>query len=170
MTFQNIDLSSWDTLCMYVCIYSIYIYIPKFLRVGAGKSLAQPGRIHATTTKLGIYSTYSPWSSVHFLACCSNLCSDLRVGRKMSNFQSFFQSREQVVVRQGQIRRIGVGDQDIGSPGRPVSSGLQVPGALSYKNKTPLVTFPRHFSFKVSSNCTSRDEQYSMLIVWPFGI
>jgi len=25
-----------------------------------------------------------------------------------------------------------VGDQDIGSPGRPVSSGLQVPGELGY--------------------------------------
>jgi len=46
-----------------------------------------------------------------------------------------------------------VGDQDIRSPGRPVSSGLQVPGEpgqLSYKNKTLLVTFPRRFSFKRS--------------------
>ena len=33
--------------------------------------------------------------------------SDLRVGRKMANFQLFFQSREQVVVRRGQIQRIG---------------------------------------------------------------
>ena len=33
--------------------------------------------------------------------------SDLCVGRKMTNFQLFFQSREQVVVRQGQIQRIG---------------------------------------------------------------
>jgi len=69
--------------------------------------------------------TYSPWSSKHFLARCSNFCkplkkkirklsvqpdlrgsNDLRVGRKMANFQFFFQSREQVVVRRGQIRRI----------------------------------------------------------------
>jgi len=35
--------------------------------------------------------------------------NDLRVGRKMANFQLFFQSREQVVVRWGQIRRIGGG-------------------------------------------------------------
>ena len=37
-----------------------------------------------------------------------------------------------------------MGDQETGSPGKPVSCGLQVhgePGALSYKNKTPLVTF-----------------------------
>ena len=54
-----------------------------------------------------------------------------------------------------------VGDQDTGSPGRPVSSELQVPGepgALSCKNNNPLVTFPRCFSFKMSFNCTSRDE------------
>ena len=41
-----------------------------------------------------------------------------------------------------------VGDQDSGSPGRPVSSGLQVPGelgALSYKNKTPLGDLPVAF-------------------------
>jgi len=54
-----------------------------------------------------------------------------------------------------------VGYQDIGSPGRPVSSGLQVPGELgllSCKNKTTLVNFPRRFSYKTSVNCTSRDE------------
>jgi len=34
-----------------------------------------------------------------------------------------------------------VGDQDIGNPGRPVSSGLQVPSELGRRNKTPLVTF-----------------------------
>ena len=33
--------------------------------------------------------------------------NDLRVGREMATFQLFFQSREQVVVRQGQIQRIG---------------------------------------------------------------
>ena len=33
--------------------------------------------------------------------------NDLRVGWKMATFQLFFQSREQVVVRRGQMRRIG---------------------------------------------------------------
>jgi len=33
--------------------------------------------------------------------------NDLRVGQKLVPFQLFFQSREQVVVRRGQIRRIG---------------------------------------------------------------
>jgi len=32
--------------------------------------------------------------------------NDLRLGPKMAIFQFFFQSREQVVVRRGQIRRI----------------------------------------------------------------
>ena len=32
---------------------------------GADKSLAQPGRKQATATKIGVYSTYTPWSSVH---------------------------------------------------------------------------------------------------------
>jgi len=36
-----------------------------------------------------------------------------------------------------------VGDQHFGSPGRPVSSGLQVPGEPGHCcAKTPLVTFP----------------------------
>jgi len=33
--------------------------------------------------------------------------NDLRVGRKVATFQLFIQSREQVVVRRGQIRKIG---------------------------------------------------------------
>ena len=93
---------------------------------GADKSLARTGRKQATATKLGIYPTYSPRRSIHFLARCSNFCkplktkirtlsvqtglrgsNDLRVGRKMENFQLFFRSREQVVVRRSQIRRIG---------------------------------------------------------------
>jgi hypothetical protein len=47
-------------------------------RRGADKSLAQPGRKQATATKLGIYSTYSPQSSIHFLARCSNFCKLLK--------------------------------------------------------------------------------------------
>jgi len=96
---------------------------------GADKSVARLGRKQATATKLGIYSTYSPRSSIHFLARCSNFCmplkkkththrrlsvqpglrgsNDLLVGRKMATFQVFFKFREQVVVQRGQIRRIG---------------------------------------------------------------
>jgi len=42
----------------------VYTHI---LQGSADKSLAQPGRKQATVTKLGIYSTYSPRSSIHFL-------------------------------------------------------------------------------------------------------
>jgi len=44
---------------------------------GADKSLARPGRKQATATELGIYSTYSPRSSIHFLARCSNFYKPL---------------------------------------------------------------------------------------------
>jgi len=82
---------------------------PMNIRGGVDKSLARPGRKHATATKLGIYSTYSPRTSIHFLARCFNFykslkkssvgCSlqpglrgsnDLRVGRKMATFQLYF--------------------------------------------------------------------------------
>jgi hypothetical protein len=44
----------------------------------AVKSLVLPGRKEATVTKLGIHSTYSPLSSIHFLAHCCNFCKPLR--------------------------------------------------------------------------------------------
>jgi len=50
----------------------------KLIRGGADKSLARPGRKQTTATKLGIYSTYFPRSSVHFLARCSNSCKPLQ--------------------------------------------------------------------------------------------
>jgi len=42
------------------------------LRGGADMSLALPGRKQAAAKKLGIYTTYPPRSSIHFLARCSN--------------------------------------------------------------------------------------------------
>jgi len=101
-------------------------HVVLFVRGGADKSLARPGRKQATANKLGIFSTYSPRSSIHILYHCCNFCkplnkefrrlsdqtglrgsNDLRVGRKMVTFQLFFESRQQMVVRRGQIRRIG---------------------------------------------------------------
>ena len=99
---------------------------PRTLRGGADKSLARPGRKQATAAKLGIYSTYTPRNSVHFLARCSTFCKPLKKksercpskqvsaaamgsasDEKWRPFNYFFQSREQVVVRRGQILRIG---------------------------------------------------------------
>ena len=92
---------------------------------GDDKSLTRQGRKQATATKLEIYSTYSTRSSINFLALALTFAShskklrnlsvqpefrgknDLCFGRKIANFHLFFQSRVQVVVRRGQMRRIG---------------------------------------------------------------
>jgi len=95
---------------LYMFRTGLMLIIRKYysVRGGAGKPLARRGRIQATATKLGIYSTYSPRSSIYFLASCSNFCNplkkfgrlsvqpglrgnkDLRVGQKMATFQLFF--------------------------------------------------------------------------------
>ena len=113
---------------------------------GADKSLARPGRKQATATKLGIYSTYSPRSSIHFLARCPNVCKPLNKKSegcpsnevsaaamtsasdvKWRPFNYFsIQGTGGSPTRPDPEKRVG--DQDIGSPGRPVSCGLQVPG------------------------------------------
>ena len=95
-------------------------------RGGADKPLARPGRKQATATNLGIYSTSFTRSSIHFLARCSNFSKPLKKNsegcpsnqvsaaamtsvsdEKWRSFNCFFQSREQVVVRRDQIRRMG---------------------------------------------------------------
>ena len=107
---------------------------------GADKSLAGPGRKQATTTKLRTYSTYFSRSSIHFLARCSNFCKPLkkiqkivrptRSTRRKKNVELsiVFSVQGTVGSPKGPDPENRVGDQDIGSPGRPVSSGLQVPG------------------------------------------
>jgi len=122
------------------------------IRGGADKSFARPGKKQATATKLGIYSTCSPRSSVHFLAPCSNFCkplkkkfrgfsvkpglrgsNDLRVGRKMATFQIFFSVQGTGGSPTGPVPENRVGNQNIGSPGQfllgckcPVSRGIVV--------------------------------------------
>ena len=55
--------------------------------------------------------------------------NDLRVGRKTATFQLFFFSvQETGGSPRGPDPESRVGDQDIGSWGRPVSCGLQVVG------------------------------------------
>ena len=144
------------------------------VREGADKSLARPGRKQDTANKVEIYSTYSPRSSIHFLARCFNFCKPLkkkkirmlsvqpglrgsnylRVGREMVTFQKFFQSMEQLVARGGQIRVIGwviktleaqVGQFLLGCK-CPVSRGIDV-----QEQDSPLVNFPRLFSSKYPS-------------------
>ena len=113
---------------------------------GADKSLARPGRKQTTATKLGIYSSYSPRSSVDFLAHHSYFCKRLKKIQKVSRpTRSLWQQLLPHRMKNGDlsivfsVQRNGdsltgpdpenrVGDQDTGSPERPVSSGLQVPG------------------------------------------
>ena len=121
---------------------------PKYLwGGGADNSLARRGRKQATATKLGIYSTYSPRRSIHFLARCSNFCKPLK--KKIQEFvrptRSPWQQWPSRRKKNGDLSIVyavqgtggsptgpdlenRVGNQDIGSPGRLVSSGLQVPG------------------------------------------
>ena len=126
----------------------MYIYEFIHIRGVADKSLARPGRKKTTATKLGIYSTYSPQSSIHFLAHCSNFCKPLKKNsescpsnqvsaagmtsasdEKWRAFNCFFflvQGTDGSPTGPDPENRVG--DQYIGSPGRPISSGLQVPG------------------------------------------
>jgi len=88
------------------CVLFDFVHRVKDRGRGADKSLVRPGKKEATATKLGIYLTYSPRSSIHFLARCFNfykplkkkfrilsvqpgLCGsiEIRVGRKMATFQ-----------------------------------------------------------------------------------
>ena len=143
----------------------------------ADKSLARPRRKEATVTKLGIYSTYSPRSSMQFLARCSNLCKPLKTKFRRLSIQVsaaamtsasdekwltfncfFFLVQGTGGSPTGPDPENRVGDQDNGSPGRPGPSGLQVPGGPGHcRARRRLPWWPsrgRRFSF----NCTSRDE------------
>jgi len=59
-------------------VYSSSSLLARGIQGGADKSLARPGKKQATATKLWIYSTYSPRSSIHFLARFSDFCKPLK--------------------------------------------------------------------------------------------
>ena len=109
----------------------------------------------APVTKLRIYSTYSQLSSIHFLACCFNFCKSLKKIQKVvcptrspwqqwpprrtknANLSIIFSVQGTGGSLTGPDPENRVGDQDIGSPGRPVSSGLKVPGESGhYRTRT----------------------------------
>jgi len=68
-------------------IQSLYSFISMHVRGDADKSLARPGRKQATVTKLKIYSTYSPQSSIHFIARCCNFCKPCKKKFRRSSVQ-----------------------------------------------------------------------------------
>jgi len=155
---------------------------------GAHNSLVQPRKKQATATKLRISSTYSPWSSIHFLAHCSNFCKPLKKNsgcpsnqvsaaamtsasdEKWQPFNCFFQSREQVVIQRGQIQRIGwviktleaqVGQFLLGCQ-CPVSQGIVV------QEQDPLGDLPTVGIFP--SKCPSvAPAETSNTLHWQFG-
>ena len=113
---------------------SRYVYVITYIRGCADKSLARPRRKQATATKLGIYSTYSPRSSINFLALCSNICKPIKKiqwpARRTKNGELpiVFSGQRTGGSPTGPDPKNRVGDQDVGRPGRPVYFGLHVPG------------------------------------------
>jgi hypothetical protein len=91
--------------------------------------------------------------------CGSN---DLCVGRKMAMFLLFLQSREQVIVRQGQNLRIGWMIKTMEAQLSQLIQGCKCPGRRGnvVQEEGPLGDLPAEWrlSFKMSFNCTSRDE------------
>ena len=116
------------------------------LRRGANKSLARPGRKEVIATKLFIYSTYCPRSSIHFLARYSKFAShSKKIQKLVRQTRSPREPLPPCRTKNGDLAFVfsvqgtggsptgpdpvnRVGDQDTGSPDRPISSGLHVPG------------------------------------------
>jgi hypothetical protein len=142
------------------------------------KSLALPVKKQATATKLWIYLSYPPTKLGTLLSPLLWLTSH---SKRFQNVRPTRFPRQQwppYLTKNGDLSIVfsvqitggsptgpdpenRVGDQNIGSPGRPVYFVLQVsgePGLLPCKNKTPLVNFPQRLSFEMSFNCSSRDE------------
>jgi len=107
------------------------------------KSLGRPGRKQPSSTKLFIYSKYSPRNSIHFLARCSKFSKPLKKFRYFSVqpvskaamtsandekwYFSFFLSVLGKGVTPTELNPENrVGDPDTGRPGRPFSSRLQL--------------------------------------------
>ena len=78
----------------------------------------------------------------------------------MATFQLFFQSREQVVVRRGQIRRIEWVIKTLGAQVGQFLLGCKSPvnRGIVVQEQDPFGDFPAAFSFKMPFNFTSRDE------------
>ena len=137
---------------------------------GGDKSLARPWRKQPTANKLWIYSTYSPRSSIHFLARCPNFWKTLK---KIPNIvRPTWSPRQQWLPRRKKtgdlpfvfsVQGTGgsstvsdpenrVGDQDTGSTGRPISSGwLSEPGHCRARTRPPWSTSRGVFPSKCPS-------------------
>ncbi len=88
--------------------------------------------------------------------------NDFRVGQKLATFQLFFQSREQVVVRRCQIRRIGWVIKTLEAQGGQFLLGCKWPVSqgIAVQEKDPLGDLPAAgvFPSKYPTASTSRHE------------
>ena len=148
MSIINIFLCVSPT-CFIIYIF-LYVLQTCLIRGDADKSLARPGRKQATATKLGIYSTHSPRNSLHFLARCSIFRKPLTKYQTLVRLtRSPRQQRPARWTKNGylsiafSVQGTGgsptvpnpenrVGNQDIGSPGRLISSKCEVPSELGH--------------------------------------
>ena len=154
------------------------VIVNQLIRGGADKSLARPGRKHATATKLGISSTYSQRSSIHFLTRCCNFCkplknklgmlsvqpglrgsNDLRVGRKMANFQLFFsvQGTGGSPTGPDPENRGGIKTLDVQVSQFLLGCKCPVSRGIVLQEQDPLGDLPVAFFLQKSFSCTSRD-------------
>ena len=113
-------------------------------------------------------------SAVYLRDEVASLCNRLPTfRRKKTTFQLFFQSREQVVVRRGQIRRIGCVIKTLDGQVGQFLLGCKCPVSrdIVVQEQDPLSDLPAAFFLQnvLQLHQTSRDEEYSALIVWPFG-
>jgi len=78
----------------------------------------------------------------------------------MPKFQLFFQTTEQVIVRRGQIQRIGWVIKTMDAQVGQFLLGYKCPvsRSIAEQEQDPLGDLPAAVSFKMSFNCTSRDE------------
>ena len=142
--------------------------------MGADKTLVRLGRKQATATKLAIYSTSSPKISTPFLARCSNFCKPLKIiqkfvrptrsprqqwpprRKKNDDFSIIFSVQGTGGSPTGLDPEKRVGDQDTGSPGRPVFLGLQLPGELGHCRERKRPPWWPSYGFRVfPSKCPS---------------
>jgi len=120
-----------------------------------------------------MYSTYSPRSSIHFLARCSNVCKPLKkkiqnvvrptssprqkwppLRKKNGDLSIVFSVQGTGGSPMGPDPENSVGYQDNGSPARPIFSGLQVPGERGHclaRTRPPLWTSRGVFPSKYPS-------------------
>ena len=149
-----------------------------FLRGGADKSLAQPGRKQATETKFGICSTHSPRSSAHFLSRCSNFCKPLKKNSEYCPTNQVY-GAAMICASDEKWRPFNcfsvqgtggspmvpdpenrVGDQDLEAQVGQLLLGCKCPVSrgIGVQNQDPLGDLLAAFPFKLFFNCTSRDD------------